>query len=76
VSTYEDGEIIQIRDKQEVSTNLKELQRGFCNYFGIGVDARICYYVELKRQKNKWLNLALYGCIGLCKLFQRIRTTR
>jgi hypothetical protein len=39
------------------------------------VDARICYSVELKRQKNKWLNLCLYACVGLCKYFQKIRTT-
>jgi hypothetical protein len=39
------------------------------------VDARICYAVELKRQRNKWLNLCLYACIGLSKYFQRIRTT-
>lgn len=59
-----------------MTTDLKELERGFCNYFGVGIDARICYYVELKRRKNKWVNLAMYGCVGLCKLFQRIRSTR
>jgi hypothetical protein len=59
-----------------VDTNEKEMRRGFCNYFGVGIDARICYSVEKRRQANKWINLALYGCIGCCKLFQGIRSTR
>ncbi len=53
----------------------KQYSRGFVNYLGVGIDARICYNVELNRQKNKWLNLGLYACIGLCKYFQKIRST-
>jgi len=75
LDTYEDGTIYQVRNKQEVDTETKLLNRGFCNYFGVGIDARICYSVELRRQKNKWLNLALYACIGCCKLFKKIQPT-
>jgi hypothetical protein len=75
LTTYEDGTVFQIRNKVEVDSGLRKLNRGFCNYFGVGIDARICYSVELRRQKNKWLNLALYGCIGCCKLFKKIRPT-
>lgn len=75
LKTYEDGTIFQIRNKEEVDTKQQQLTRGFCNYIGVGTDARICYSVEKRRQRNKWLNLALYGCIGFCKLFKRIRST-
>ena len=76
VQTYPDGSIFKIRDKQEVDTGEKQLSRGFCNYFGVGIDARICYSVEMRRKQNKWLNLMLYGCIGVCKLCQGIRSIR
>ena len=76
VSTYSDGIITKIRDKREVKMEERELERGFCNYMGVGIDARIAYAVEMRRKENKWLNLMLYGCIGFCKLCQSIRSVK
>lgn len=67
MSTYNDGTIVEVKDKREVDTRQQVLERGLSNYLGIGIDARISYSVEKHRQSMKCCNLMLYGCIGLCK---------
>ena len=40
---------MEIKDKREVDIG-QSLSRGFCNYVGIGIDARIAYSFEKRRK--------------------------
>ena len=45
----------------------------FSNYVGMGLDARIVYTVERKRTKYAFINKVIYGCVGFCNFFRKIK---
>lgn len=46
------------------------MYKTFSNYVGVGIDARVSYHFEKRRTPSKFINLMLYGCIGLCCLLK------
>ena len=43
------------------------MNKSFCNYLSIGIDARIGYTFDKYRTTSRFLNLIVYGAIGLGK---------
>ncbi len=70
---YEDGDIMRVKDKKDVIVERKVLRRSFSNYFSVGIDARIGYSFDRHRTKSVFTNLLCYACIGIVKLFKRVK---
>lgn len=64
-----------VKNKEDHWLKCQRRQTGFCNYVGIGVDARVSYAFEMNRQEHKCMNNSVYICCGLsnwCKGIQEL----
>lgn len=73
LKTFEKGYLTKVSSGQEkvVDDNKHELHKTFCNYLSMGIDGRIGYTFDKYRTKSRFLNLLVYGAIGVKKMFDR-----
>lgn len=68
---YEDGDIMRIKERRDSLLETRHFKKSFCNYFGVGIDARTGYSFDKHRTRSVLMNLICYGCIGLMKFFKK-----
>lgn len=52
----------------------RSFRKHFCNYFSLGIDAKVGYSFDMHRTTTRVGNIAMYGLLGLVKSFSNTKT--
>ena len=68
---YEDGSFKKGSASGSIVDDRKVIKRCFSNYCSVGIDGRIGYSFDKFRSSSRFMNLAIYGGIGIQKSFKK-----